>query len=82
MHEGGSCLLRVSLPGFQLADSHQPPSLPHSFWKQQEDRASKEGAGLLSGAAWGLLELPLRHYSEVLMRGESEVVVRELGVGL
>lgn len=38
----------------------QPPSLPHSFWKQQEDRASKKGADLLSGAAWGLLELPLR----------------------
>lgn len=26
--------------------------------------------------------MPLRHYSEVLTRGESEVVVRELGVGL
>lgn len=26
--------------------------------------------------------MPLRHYSEVLTRGESEVVVREFGVGL
>lgn len=56
--------------------------MPCLFWKQEEDRASKEGAGLHSGAAWGPLELPLRHYSEVLTRGESEVVVRELGVGL